>query len=192
MFKRMANPLLWSDVTYSFSSEGKKFDKCCKDVHEQCRQVPFLVMAPRHIWNVSRCSKGMRHRWSPETWSRSWNLSRDPFLRVTVSKASGLVLVSASKTAGIIVNAYWLETLNTTTVRLCKTLIKRACSLLYLHVRNYQNRWENARNKKIGNYRQNPQLFKCLVYVSNCWWSLGLEGLTRSQSRRLRSWLPYR
>jgi len=79
--------------------------------------------------------------------------------------------------------------------------------LLYLQVRNNQNRSENARNlKKFNldvmttlkkNVRQNAQILKPGVSASNFksrsrdfWWSLSLEVLTTSwsRSRRLRSW----
>ena len=41
--------------------------------------------------------------WSLETWSRSWDASRDPFFKVSasVSKISGLVSVSVSKDFGL-------------------------------------------------------------------------------------------
>jgi len=75
--------------------------------------------------------------WSLETWSRSRDSSRDPFLRVSVSKVSDLVFVSVSKVSG-------LETLNSAKKWFIKISKIQIFCLLYLQVRNNQNMSEKC------------------------------------------------
>jgi len=84
------------------------------------------------LGNVYKCTFQW---WSLETWSRS----RDPFLRVSVSKVSGLV--SVSKVSG-------LETLSIAKKWFIKIYIIQRFCLLYLQVRNNQNISEKCQKLK--------------------------------------------
>ena len=136
--------------------------------------------------------------WSLETWSRSLDESRGPYLRVSVSKVSGLI--SVSKATG-------LEILNIAKNGIVKFLQFNNFCLLYFQVRNNQNRSEKSRKFEKNSiykwwrcvfqkFRQNAQILMSRVSDSNYksrdfWWSLGLKVLTRSRSRKLRSRLHH-
>jgi len=80
-----------------------------------------------------------RYRWwSLWTWSRARDSSRDPFLRVSVSKVS---VSSRSRRLQVSVTILLLETFNTAAIWHSKiSVIQRAFCLLYLQVRNDQSR----------------------------------------------------
>jgi len=104
--------------------------------------------------------------------------------------------------------AYCLETLNNARIWLSKTsIIQRVLfSLLYMQVRNNQNRLENSQKFKKNstwkwwryfqeNFRHNARIWKYWVSVTmfkswprNFWWSLGLKVLISHLSQRILPW----
>jgi len=109
-----------------------RFYNCIRCRKEKTRQSISSNLSVRMpiVLPVQRYNIAIWQRWNLETWSRSQESSRGPILRVSDSGYR-----SRSQ-------AHCFETLNIARIWLCKTVIQRVFSLLYLQVRNNENRSE--------------------------------------------------